>query len=115
MPTKSIGSDMIVRSSAVNFGASLPASLRYASVYFPSRMTVRNGAFSSRVAFWAARNVLLGLDERHRPAKNIRRAALGAFLPAGVDSLNSEPVGEHGVVPDLVQFCWREIQARCVL
>src|SRR5215510_9317350 len=40
MPTKSTGVAIVFSSAAVNFGASLPAALRYASVYFPSSITV---------------------------------------------------------------------------
>ena len=54
-PTKSLGEEMIFNSSAVNFGASLPANCRNPSVYLPSRMTPRKPELSSRVAISAAR------------------------------------------------------------
>src|SRR5215213_876378 len=49
-PTKSIGEPIIFSSSAVYLGAFTPAYSRNAWVYFPSRVTLRKPAFSSRVA-----------------------------------------------------------------
>jgi hypothetical protein len=54
-PAKSIGEPMIFNSSAVNFGASLPAYSRKPSVYLPSSTTPMKPAFNSRVAISVAR------------------------------------------------------------
>src|SRR3954462_15255359 len=48
VPTKSIGVEIVLRSSAVMCGASAPMRATYASVYLPSMMTVRYWAFISR-------------------------------------------------------------------
>src|SRR5262245_6570808 len=46
MPTKSKRDAMIFNSSSVNFGASLPAFFKYASVYLPSSITVKMVPFA---------------------------------------------------------------------
>ena len=51
-------------------------------------------------------------DRRHRRAEIVRRSASGPRFSVGADRLDRKPLGEDGVVPDLIQLCVRQSQTR---
>src|SRR6266516_3015213 len=107
-PTKSFGCEMIFNSSAVNFGAFLPANCRNPSVYLPSRMTPRKPEFNSRVAISAART-LSGVSNAGTQAAMF--SAGPTLVPARPDRLHREAMRQGHMVADLVDVRIRQFEA----
>ncbi len=97
-PTKSIGDEMIFNSSAVNFGASLPAYCRKPSVYLPLQDDVQKPGVQFARRDLRRTDVFGRIDRRQAGRDVLGEAYSGAGARFGADRLHRKPVAERDVV-----------------
>ena len=109
-PTKSIGEEMIFNSSAVNFGASLPAYCEKPVGVFALQDHAQEARVQLARRDFGRANVFGRIDRRHAGRDILGGADLGARAPLRADRLHGETMGQRDVVTDLVQFGRRQFE-----
>ena len=102
---------MIFNSSAVNFGASLPAKLEIAFGIFAVEDHAENAGVQFARGDLGGADMFGRIDRGNAGGDVLRKADARAGARLGADRLHGVPMTEHDVVTRLVQFAGRQLQA----